>query len=239
MKHQYFGDRRDLFKYDLLLDVLSAIPTLERLTFVPMLTPDDDSRQGNQIAVLPGDRNPALAEFLNDCRQEKRRDLRALREFMQEARVVYEPYRDNDFFNHSNRAEYFASIPASSLTKALVFLDPDIGLEPSSLRQLRRGGPEKYLLYSEVAELVRRADPSCTVIVYQHLQRNKLRIAGDIMEKALKLAKTVSAMSIGYVTDDDVVFYGLGTTQGVHDALIREFERHGKKHNLAAGRITA
>ena len=37
MKHQYFADRRDLFKYDLLLDILAAVPSLERLTFVPML----------------------------------------------------------------------------------------------------------------------------------------------------------------------------------------------------------
>src|SRR4051794_30215725 len=145
MKHQYFGDRRDLFKYDLLLDLLSAVPTLERLTFVPMLTPDDDTRQGNRIAVLHGRRSAALAEFLNDCRQDKRQDLRALREFMQKAGVVYEPYRDSVFFDHDQRDEYFASIPAGSLTRALVFLDPDIGLEPSNPRQMRRGGPEKYL----------------------------------------------------------------------------------------------
>jgi hypothetical protein len=42
MKNQYFADRRHLFKYDLLLDVLADVPALaRRLTYVPMLTPDD------------------------------------------------------------------------------------------------------------------------------------------------------------------------------------------------------
>jgi hypothetical protein len=47
MKHQFFGDRRDLFKYDLLLDVLRGMPALARLTLIPMLTPDDGSGHGS------------------------------------------------------------------------------------------------------------------------------------------------------------------------------------------------
>ncbi len=163
----------------------------------------------------------------------------ALREFLRDSGVTYSPFGDNEFFDPSRRDEYFAAIPASSLKKELVFLDPDVGLEPINPRQMRRGGPEKYLRYSEVAEVVRRTDASCVVVVYQHLQRNKHRIAGDILEKGLGLLRTLPVGSVGYVTDDDVVFYGIGTSRTVHDALLSEFERHGVKHNLAAGRLSS
>jgi serine/threonine protein kinase len=67
-----FGDRRDLFEYDLLLDVLAALAGLERVRFIPMLTPDDDSREGQSIALSAGGRRPALAAFLSRCREERR-----------------------------------------------------------------------------------------------------------------------------------------------------------------------
>ena len=237
MKHQYFADRRDLFKYDLLLDILAAVPSLERLTFVPMLTPNDETGQGRLIAIAPGRRNPTLATFLDRCRQEKRQDLKALRAFMQSAGITYTPYRDDSFFDPSQRVEYFASIPVSSLTRALVFLDPDVGLEPSDARQMRRAGPEKYVLYEEVADLFHRADTSA-IVVYQHLQRHKGKIVGDILNKASRLLRALVVETVGYVTDEDVVFYGVGTDGSVHDVLIREFERHGTRHNLAAGLLT-
>lgn len=43
MKDQFFADQRDFLKYDLLLEILQKTPSLARLTFVPMLTPDDGS----------------------------------------------------------------------------------------------------------------------------------------------------------------------------------------------------
>ena len=46
MKNQYFGDTRDLFKYDLALHIIEGIWSIRALTFIPMLTPDDGSRRG-------------------------------------------------------------------------------------------------------------------------------------------------------------------------------------------------
>jgi hypothetical protein len=156
---------------------------------------------------------------------------------MRDMKIEYAPYRDDAFFEPGNRKEYFSAIPPNSLRSALVFIDPDVELEPANARQMRRGGAEKYLRYDEVVELVRRADSSA-VIVYQHLQRDKRRIAGDILEKASNLTRVVGMESVGYVTDDNVAFFGIGTTPTVHTALISVFERYGAKHNLAAGALT-
>jgi hypothetical protein len=236
MKHQYFGDSRDLFKYDFLLDVLANVRGLERLVLIPMLTPDDESREGERLASLPGRRRPSLAAFLRASRRDNRRQVTSLREYMASNGVNYLPYRDDECFEPAAREEYFASVPVRGLSRSLIFLDPDIGLEPKDSRQMRRAGAEKYLRYDEVAGLARRAT-SCALIVYQHLQRNKHKIAGDILSKGVTLAQKVGAPTVGYVTDDDVVLYGFGTDQALHDQVLRAFERHGERHILAAGHL--
>ena len=45
MKNQYFGDKRDLFKFDLLLDLMAS-GRFRQLAYVPMLTQADATRQG-------------------------------------------------------------------------------------------------------------------------------------------------------------------------------------------------
>lgn len=48
MKNQYFGDTRDLFKYDLILELLLENDFLERFTFIPMLTEDTENLHGRR-----------------------------------------------------------------------------------------------------------------------------------------------------------------------------------------------
>ena len=59
MKNQYFGDIKDLFKYDLGEFLINEIPELERFTFIPMLTPDDKGPDGNKLNYdgRPGSKN--------------------------------------------------------------------------------------------------------------------------------------------------------------------------------------
>jgi hypothetical protein len=41
MNRIYFGDTRDLFKFDLVRQIMKAFPDLASFTFVPMLTDDE------------------------------------------------------------------------------------------------------------------------------------------------------------------------------------------------------
>jgi hypothetical protein len=236
MKHQYFADRRDLFKYDLLLDVLEAVPGLLRLTSVLMLTPDDRSGEG-RVGLAAGRRRPDLTEFLSRCRMEDRLNLVTLREFFQQCGVRYHPYKDDEFFESSHRRAYFASVPSEWLANALIFFDPDVGLEPGTERHMRRSGPDKYLRYEDLSEVAGRAHQASALVVYQHLQRNKRKIATDILARARGFASAIGAPSAAYVTDDDVVFLGGSGDPTVHERLVAAFERHGERHSLAAGRI--
>lgn len=46
MKNQYFGDKRDYFKYDVLERLAADVPEIQQLTCVWMLTPPDTTGQG-------------------------------------------------------------------------------------------------------------------------------------------------------------------------------------------------
>ncbi len=48
MKDQYFTDERDFFKWDFLDEVLERCKELRMVTNLIMLTPADDSGQGNR-----------------------------------------------------------------------------------------------------------------------------------------------------------------------------------------------
>jgi hypothetical protein len=58
-----------------------------------------------------------------------------------------------------------------------------------------------------------------------------------ILEPAQELVRRLDSPGVAYVTDEEVVFYGIGRTAEVHQALIRAFERHGNRHPLAAGEL--
>jgi len=128
MKNQYFGDKRDLFKFDLLLDLMAS-GRFRQLTYVPMLTPSaSTSREGNQLRRSAGPFNSEVFHFLREHRSSA--DIRELRElFLDRKQFKYTAHRDDAYYSHRERQEYFRAIEAGDLRAACVFLDPDIGIE--------------------------------------------------------------------------------------------------------------
>jgi hypothetical protein len=237
MKNQYFANGRDLFKYDLLLDVLAGAPALRQLTFIPMLTPNDATQEGGRFTRAAPRRRPGILNFLNQCVREGRRDISCLHELLTAEGVEYMLYGEKDYFDATQRDAYFAAIPNTALDAALIFFDPDVGLETGNMGYMRRSGLEKYLTYEAVLSVFKRAARSSGLVIYQHLQRNKRKLADDILAKASALGSTLNVPSIAYITDDDVAFLGLGVGPATHRAIITAFEKHGERHSLAAGEL--
>ncbi len=73
-------------------------------------------------------------------------------------------YGEDSYFSHRKRQSYFAGIESGLLSKSLILLDPDNGLE------VKRSG-EKHVLYSEVKELYERMDEDSILMVYQYFPR--------------------------------------------------------------------
>ena len=64
MKDQYFGDKRDFFKWNFLEDMLGGCKDLRLLTYVAMLTAPDDSKEGNLNKYDAVNRRESLFTFL-------------------------------------------------------------------------------------------------------------------------------------------------------------------------------
>jgi len=173
MKNQYFGDVRDLFKYDLIQRVLQEI-TPQRLFLIPMLTENDSSTEGKkrdfdgaEKASRPGTKNKRLINFLNEkCKVDvDKRDFTEIKTYFESEDIRgVDIYKGHEYFNHGRRDEYFGNIPENSLCNSLVFVDPDIGL------QIKKS-TKKHLLYQEVKALYGRMDKDSILMIYQHFPR--------------------------------------------------------------------
>jgi hypothetical protein len=205
MKNQYFGDRRDLFKYDLLLDLIQ-VHGAWRLTFVPMLTPPDESGEGRLTQADSRNRRAAVYDFLQACVASGQRDIRRLREMMPTFGVRFMPFRDDSWFVPKDRADYFEAVPNEHLTNSVVFFDPDIGLETGSTSYMRKKGLEKYLMYSDLAGVWARLSPGSVVVVYQHLQKDATKRARDVERRVRGLSAHLNA-SAWAIQWNDLAFW--------------------------------
>jgi hypothetical protein len=77
MRNQFFADNRDLFKYDLILEIVSTINLLNQFFFIPMLT-QDHGTHGNQInrhKAKAGFENSSLRNYLDECILKEHRNI--------------------------------------------------------------------------------------------------------------------------------------------------------------------
>ena len=84
MKNQYFADKRDFLKYDLLLELFDALPEINLLTSILMLTENDQTREGKFKQYPVGGGRKYLHAFLWGCIERGSFDVRNLREFFSE-----------------------------------------------------------------------------------------------------------------------------------------------------------
>jgi hypothetical protein len=202
MKNQYFGDTRDLFKYDLALHCMESTG-LRRLTFIPMLTPDDGSADGRHVDLSKaraGSRNRPLVEFLEACTMEGRRDVRELDRFFEE--------RDEELLTwdrvlEENRSlQYWTELPREWLEDAVVVVDPDNGLEVASGRGV------KWLRYDELRFLYTGLGERSVLLVFQFIPRVKRSVYIPMI--ARRIMKRAGVGEVQWVTDGHVVFYAIG-----------------------------
>ena len=133
---------------------------VKRFTFIPMLTAPDDTGQGGRTdrsQARAGTRNTELVAFLDGCLDNNKRDIKELAGFFAGEGIEAAIYRRE--FTHRQRREYFEQIDNGLLSAALIFIDPDVGLE------VQQSG-EKHLLYSEIKGLYQRMDLSSILMLY-------------------------------------------------------------------------
>lgn len=218
MKNQYFGDTRDLFKYDLIEHVLRRVDEFgRRLTYIPMLTPRDDTQHGKKLdydGAVAGCRNEPLKRYLRECVQSGNRDIRLIVLYFEKVGVETHLYRGDEFFAHDDRNAYFGGIEHGLLTRALVFLDPDTGLEIEE-------STEAHLLYSGVKGLYDRTSEDAALMVFQYISRYipKVERPAYVARRSQELAECAGGVSV-YVSDhDELAFLFLARDEGMANRL--------------------
>ncbi|MCK4818087.1 hypothetical protein KA005_20120 [bacterium] len=135
MKNQYFGDTRDLFKYDLIEHICNA-QNFSEFSFIPMLTPDDETSHGENrdySPPKPGHKNNPLIDFLKKYSAQPPRDFTQIRNYYKQIGINSKIYSGKKYYDHKERISYFSGIKKDYLSSSLVFIDPDIGFQPQTV----------------------------------------------------------------------------------------------------------
>jgi hypothetical protein len=233
VKNQYFADKRDFYKYDLLLELMRSSRRYQQLLLVWWLTPDDpprpDKRQdGAMRAYLCGERDEALYEWLDEQHSPELRDVRrlALCPRFKEAGWRYLPLEQMVPVDSEERTGYVANAAASIRPHSLIFLDPDNGMMVPSAKGNRR---RKYVDYTEVQALVEVMDETSLLLIYQHLPRQKRTVFYP--ERLRRLCANAGVEHATWISpDNDVAFWLIATSNASlrvsSHALADYLERH-------------
>ena len=238
MKNQYFGDTRDLFKYDLVLELLMKNDFLERFTFIPMLTEDTQNLHGRKVnydRARAGTQRKVLVKFLAMCIVKNKRNIVELKEFFSSLKlprkVDFAIYRENECFSHKTRATYFNQIGGQLLSRSVVLVDPDIGLEVKSM-----GSKEQnYITYTEVELLFNRMDRNSVLVIFQFIPRVERR--KYFVQIGRKLKRTLNCSSVLYISDNQIVFFILTKNLKVQNHVTDTINGYQQTYNLITGRV--
>ena len=162
-----------------------------------------------------------------------------MREYFASRGVEYRPIGDtsDEYYSHATRQQYFCAIPDSSLQQAVVFFDPDIGLNAGSNSYMKRVGIDKYLFDEDLRGFSSRLSNSSVAVVYQHLQRDRSRFWDDIEDRSLRVCRALGASGASFVTDRDVAFVVTARDSAIRLDVGRIMVEHAHKHGLDSGEL--
>jgi len=214
MNRTYFGDTRDLFKFDLVRHLMKALPGFESFTFVPMLTEGESKAARKKSATKDmekayktgkaGSQNIDLLSHMERL-QEIDDDLeyfRQIESYFKKERIIIDIIHQKAF-SHTHRKKYFDDLYAKFPKKTLIFLDPDIGLEEST-------PSEKHLLFAEVKKIYDHMDPGSVMMIYQHFPR--IKHDGYIKNRSNQIHELTGTMPCT-ITDNEIVFFLLAKNE--------------------------
>jgi hypothetical protein len=214
MNGRYFGDTRDLFKFDLVRHIMKSLPELAGFTFVPMLTGTEGKGVRKSLAKKDlekayrsgkaGSQNRDLREHLTRL-QEIDDDLEyisGIREYFNKEMIPINIPGRQRFMNH-DRDVYFRSVFDKFPENSLIFIDPDNGLEGESPNS-------KHLLLSEVKMVCDRMDRDSILMIYQHFPRVK---HGEFLRRKCMQLEECTESGPAVITDKEIVFFLLTKNQ--------------------------
>jgi len=205
MRDKFYGDNRDIVKWGVLLELADRFCCGEILQ---VLYYRQDYRQ--ETISVDGEKVPLplkVIEHFRDVRAIKRMESRV------PIKLIYDEFRD--------RTDYLRIIQEAITNKTkspiILFLDPDIGLEPQSLEKgnhhICRAEPT-HVCEIEVREIWKKLNKGDVLVCYQHqdnrANREWINRKKDQLAKALGFdEENRKRVKIAYAPEiaKDVAFY--------------------------------
>lgn len=233
MNRMYFGDTRDLFKFDLVRHMMKADPAFDSFTFIPMLTETEAGARGKKSTKTDltkakktgkaGSQNLDLVTQMERL-QEIEDDLdyfEHIRGYFEKEQILAHIVSDQKF-THQDRSRYFANILPRIPKKSLIFLDPDTGLEESR-------PTEKHLLFAEVKQIADRMDNRSILMIYQHFPR--VKHDGFVRERSSQLSELTGIDPLT-ITDNEIIFFLLAKDPTLRNKVEEILERYANSYPL-------
>ncbi len=225
---KYFGDSRDYFKYDLITHLLKS-DDLKKYAFIPMLTNHRVDSEGNKKAKFTIGKSTELLSFIESCHT---KDLNHWEIWLKPKVHVYKtihPVNETNFRDDSRQKywQHFSEILKEE--NALVFVDPDTGLESGTPSYLRKMGREKYILNDELAYIFEGLAESSVLMIYQHLPNNK-HIHKESVSKKINQAKlSTNKAFVSAYREDDLAFIFMGKNEEIFESLNTQLHSYHEK----------
>jgi hypothetical protein len=230
MNAKYFGDTKDLFKYDLITSLIKGFKgSIDRIVIVPMLTKYDPDFKGN-----PGCRNTDLIACFRRLRRTEEVDhyYDELKSYIKELKTdinkkkVRIRIEKSEIFSKQKRDQYFQSIYENFPDSSLIFIDPDTGIKEKSVT-------EKHLAFSELKTFYDHLDNESILMVYQHYQRRKPP-APDEPKRKFKDVAILTGTSPIIIADNTVMFLFLTKNPELYESLTRILRNYARVEQAAA-----
>jgi len=231
MNRLYFGDTRDLFKFDLVRHIMKAVPAFDSFTFIPMLTGTDGGSRnkkslGKDLAKArkagkAGSQNQDLVAQMEHL-QEIEDDLKYfqhIREYFNKEHILAHIFSEQTF-SHKDRSRYFGQILTHIPQKSLIFLDPDTGIEGDK-------PTEKHLLFEEIKQITNSMDNRSIVMIYQHFPR--IKHDGYVRQRCSQLNQLTGMVPLT-ITDNEILFFLLVKNEKFKKEMEEVLERYANSY---------
>ncbi|MDO9323542.1 MAG: hypothetical protein Q7T80_01140 [Methanoregula sp.] len=210
---------------------MKSIPGLTSFTFIPMLTatdaktyPDSGTKKDLEKALKAGKAGSQNSNLLLHVSrlQEIDSDLeyaRSLCHYFKNENILMDILHPHSF-THKEREKYFSRVFENFPKKALVFLDPDIGLEESKPDQ-------RHLLFDEVKMIYDHLDAGSILLIYQHFPR---KVHEDYIRQRCSQLSELTGSSPFTITDNEIIFFLCTKSPGMQDRLETVLESYANSY---------
>jgi hypothetical protein len=191
-----------------------------------MLTEHRNDGEGKKNPIVGQCKSEELLTFIRGCNYKSLNNWKTWLTQYVNGYYTVEPV-DQIYFSENSRIDYWKKFKSLiKLQAALIFIDPDTGLETGNPSYLKRMGREKYLLNEELTSHIKLLHQTSGLMVYQQLQRNRDWHIKDFKNKLEQVKSLNDKIFVCGYREDDLSFIFVTKTIELHIKITDIFKEY-------------